>query len=323
MLKLDEFQFIDQIKQTTYNQSSLIKGIGDDAAVFRERVKNTVIAQDTFVDGVHFSNKTMSPFYIGYRVLAANISDLAAMGAVPTYYLVSVVVPKSFPNSDLIMIYDGMRDLASQYAMDLIGGDTVSGDQLVVSVTVIGTVDESKARYRHTAEVGDVVFVTGTVGDSRAGLHILLNDLDIQYKDYLIKRHQSPEPRVHFAQLLRKVNRVTLNDVSDGIASELYEIAKASNKSIVLYEDNIPVHHSLFQFPKEKQKEWKLFGGEDFELVGTVKKEKWLMVQRCADIANISVTKIGFVKELKDNLIYIKNKDKLTPLNKRGYIHLK
>src|SRR5690625_3253316 len=165
---MDEFSFIDSIKQPYYHQSGLIKGIGDDAAVFRQRSQDIVTAVDTFVDGVHFSRRTMLPYHIGYRALAANISDMAAMGATPSFYLVSITIPKTWESNELREIFEGMKLLAKKYQMDLIGGDTVSGGELVISITVIGYVNEKRARYRNLAKNGDTVFVTGTVGDSQA-----------------------------------------------------------------------------------------------------------------------------------------------------------
>src|SRR5699024_10384081 len=145
---MDEFSFIDSIKQYTYKQSSLKKGIGDDAAVFRQPSEDIVTAVDTFVEGVHFSRKTMDSFHVGYRALAANISDLAAMGAAPAFYLVSIVIPKTWPIEEIEQIFFGMKDLAGIYKLDLVGGDTVSGKELTISITVIGYVDRNKARYR-------------------------------------------------------------------------------------------------------------------------------------------------------------------------------
>lgn len=323
MSNLDEIEFIKRVKQQTYKQASLIKGIGDDAAVLREQSNNIVIATDTFVEGVHFTKDTMSFYHVGYRLLAANLSDLAAMGAVPTYYLVSIVIPEQELRNSVTLIYDGMDALASIYKMDLIGGDTVTGKNLVLNVTVLGKVDEDKVRYRHTAKTGDIVFVTGTLGDSRAGLHVLMNDLDVIHQDYFIKRHRMPQPRVCFSQSLHKLNRLALNDVSDGIATEAFEIAKASNKSILLVDDQIPIHDSLYQFSRKQRDEWKYFGGEDFELIGTVAKEDWLFVKECAKQAKVQISKIGLVTELKEKYVYIQNQGKIRPLSRRGYTHLR
>src|SRR5690625_1425133 len=209
---MDEFTLIEQIKQKTYRQQSLIKGVGDDAAVFRLYNKDTVIAVDTFVEGVHFTRETLTPKQIGYRVLAVNMSDIAAMGATPLYYLVSIVIPGSWDNESVKQIFSGMDELAERYALDLIGGDTVSGHELVIAVTIIGSVAGGKARYRHHAKPGDVVFVTGTVGDARAGLDVLLRQTKLPENATesiiypLITRHQRPEPRVEFAQQLKHID---------------------------------------------------------------------------------------------------------------------
>src|SRR5690625_1179857 len=143
---MDEFQFIDSIKQSTYRQALLLKGIGDDAAVYRADYHDVVTAVDTFVENIHFSQKTMNYFHVGYRSLAANISDIAAMGAEPKFYLVSIVIPKHVTDEQLQEIYAGMKQLAKQFDIDLIGGDTVSGEQLIITITIIGYVMKGKAR---------------------------------------------------------------------------------------------------------------------------------------------------------------------------------
>src|SRR5699024_12302840 len=116
----------------------------------------------------HFYEMTMSFFHVGYRVMAVNVSDLAAMGAMPLYYLVSIVIPKRYNEKDILEIYDGMSSFASLYQIDLIGGDTVAGNELVISVTVIGSVSDKHVPYRHNARVDDLVFVTGTLGNAAA-----------------------------------------------------------------------------------------------------------------------------------------------------------
>lgn len=320
---MDEFSFIDSIKPTFYQQPSLLKGIGDDAAVFRSSM-DIVTAVDTFVEDVHFSRSTMQPFHIGYRALGANISDLAAMGASPSFYLVSIVIPKNWTQEELSQIYSGMDDLASKYHMDIIGGDTVSGKQLTISITVIGYTNTNKARYRQHAKEGDIVFVTGTLGDSQAGFHILTNENNRYVdRDFYIDRHRKPEPRVAFAQALESLDRVSLNDVSDGIANEASEIAEASNVSIVLRENDIPVARSFYQFSYEQQYQWKLSGGEDFELLGTVAKDDWYVVKEAAEKTNTQLTIIGYVVEENKHPVYIEDNNVRKVLKKNGYTHLK
>ncbi|MDL4841947.1 thiamine-phosphate kinase [Aquibacillus rhizosphaerae] len=324
---MDEFDFIKSIQQKNYVQSSLIKGIGDDAAVFRQNYKDTVTSVDTFVEDIHFSRNTMLPFHIGYRALAANISDMAAMGCEPAYYLISIVIPKHWSEKDLADIYLGMKDIATENKMDLIGGDTVSGKELVLSITVIGFVDKDKSRYRSHAISGDIIFVTGTLGDSAAGLHILMNhEKETQEKfKYLIDRHRMPTPRPVFANNLKSISRIALNDISDGIANEAAEIADASKVTMNIEYNSIPYHDLLKGFDKDMQKEWKLFGGEDFELIGTVPKKDWDIVKKVAESTKTKVTAIGYVTDYTDsnpNVFLHEDKD-VSILDKSGYTHLK
>ncbi|WP_152657874.1 thiamine-phosphate kinase [Oceanobacillus sp. CFH 90083] len=319
---MDEFSFIDAIKPTAYKQSALIKGIGDDAAVFRS-TSDIVTTVDTFVENIHFSLETMDPFHIGYRVLAANISDLAAMGAEPAFYLVSMCIPKKWKQHALEEIYRGMDELASKYRMDLIGGDTVSSDCLMISITAIGYVPKERARYRSDAKPDDIVFTTGTLGDSRAGLEILLQGKEYKDKDYFIKRHRLPEPRVGFVLDLREIDRMALNDISDGISNEANEIAEASGVELTIIEEKIPVSDSFHQFSEAQQHEWKLSGGEDFELLGTVSEVHWPRMQEVASLAGTSVHQIGYVRKAEKPCVLIQSDGETKQLTKSGYTHLK
>lgn len=320
---MSEFEFIKEIKQKFYHQSNLEKGIGDDAAVFNHSNGNIVTAVDMFVEGIHFNQQTMTPFDIGYKSLAANLSDMAAMGATPKYYLVAVSVPTYWQTSLVKEIFVGMKFLAKKYSLDLIGGDTVSGKQLTISITIIGQVNNA-VRYRHLAKKNDIVFVTGTLGDSQAGLHMLKNNhrkyID---KQYYIKRHQHPTPRVIFAETLSKIPRIALNDISDGIANEASEIAEASNVSIHLKAEYIPVKKSLKQFTNEQQFKWTYFGGEDFELLGTVSRENWQKVKQVARKTNTQLTEVGTVCIDNPGKVYLLSREKHPAvLKKAGYTHL-
>ncbi|GEM05433.1 thiamine-monophosphate kinase [Halolactibacillus miurensis] len=329
---MNEFEFIDSITQGYYRQSSVIKGIGDDAAVLRHPYHDLVTAVDTMVDGIHFSKETVPAFYIGYRTLAANISDIAAMGAVPTSYMISLVVPKDYSDNELQAIYQGMDQLSRKYHMDLIGGDTVTGDQLVVSVTIHGLVEKDKARLRSHARDGDIVFVTGTLGDSRFGLGLLLDEykdqsyrdrLDKIDRDYFINRHQQPTPRVDFAEALKSLRRVALNDVSDGIASEAHEIAKSSQMTLFIDDDQVPVHQDMYSLPDELIHDYKYSGGEDFELLGTVSEQDFPFVVEAARRHHLPLRQIGYVKdsEQTNGQVYLKKQGTLKRLKKTGYTH--
>lgn len=324
VIAMDEFSFIDTIKQSIHKQSTLLKGIGDDAAVFDSYEKEIVISKDMFVENVHFAKHTMKSYHIGYKALAANLSDMAAMGAKPAFYLVAISIPRDWEMTEVHSIFQGMRDLADLFNMDLIGGDTVSGKELVISITVIGYGEKDRIRYRSLAQKGDIVFVTGFLGDSQAGLYILNHPGNYKERSYFINKHQMPFPRVDFALGLESLLRVSLNDISDGIASEANEIAEASNVTLVLEEANIPVHPAFDQFNPKLQYNWKMFGGEDFELMGTVPKKDWDKLLLIAERNNVQVTPIGYVtsKQELGSVLIDNGSNKMERLDKKGYNHL-
>lgn len=321
---MEEFSFIDSIRQPFYKQSSLIKGIGDDAAVLRNHYGDLVVSVDTFAEGIHFTRKTMSLEDIGYKALAANISDLAAMGAQPAFYLLSLAIPSEWKMEEIQSIVRGMKEIGDTFKMDLIGGDTVSSHSLVLSITVMGYVNPGRACYRSTAQENDVVFVTGTLGDSAKGLDLLLNpEQESEYRAYFEGRHQRPSPRVNFAYEIAKLTRLTLNDISDGIASEANELAEASSTDLEIFYENIPVHKALYK--DEKVDKWILSGGEDFELIGTVTRKDWPIVQNVANQTNVQVTEVGRVssKSNKEGQVWLIKDGVKTRLDKSGYNHFK
>ncbi|WP_099355420.1 thiamine-phosphate kinase [Fredinandcohnia onubensis] len=322
----DEFHFIYQIKPKRVAQSGLIAGIGDDAALFRPTPgMEQIICMDTMVEGVHFTSQTMDPFQVGYKALAVNISDIAAMGGIPTYYLVSIAIPKDWNETDLLSIYEGMAMLADRYDMDLIGGDTVSiAETLVITVTVLGEVEKGAHLLRSHAKPGDIVFVTGTVGDSAAGLNLLLhNGKEYSFTEpekTLIQKHQYPKPRVEIGRLLSTLQRVSLNDISDGLASETNEIAKASGVTLRIDEDKIPFSEAILNQYKDRALEFALYGGEDFELIGTMAPSDWDILEKKAKKHGYILSNIGTVSEGAPAVILIRGGES-HKLEMKGYNH--
>jgi thiamine-monophosphate kinase len=318
----DEFEFIKQITPKHPLHSDVIVGIGDDAAIIRPLDRTDVIAcTDTMVEEVHFSRKTMTPYQVGYKALAANISDVAAMGGRSKFYLVSLVVPSRWSEEELIEIYKGMEELAHKNQMVLIGGDTVSTTgPLVVNITVMGSISQGKNLKRSDALPGDIVFLTGTVGDAAAGLHILLNEKDSN--EYLVKRHQLPSPQGKAGVLLSTFDRVALNDISDGVASEAIEIAEASQVDLELDETLLPLSADILTYGQEQAVKWALYGGEDYELIGTVSADNWTELEQVLVENSIKVTKIGKVIPGVGN-VFLKRGESVNQLKKQGYNHFK
>jgi thiamine-monophosphate kinase len=289
MAGVDEFGLIRLLngnRQAAALQASngVVTGIGDDAAVLSVSPGSSlVVSCDTMVEDIHFTRMTMKHADAGYKAMASAVSDIAAMGARPRFALVSLSAPKRFEPGDLKELYDGLYECAGEYNVMVVGGDTTSApDKLTVTVTVLGEVEAGRALLRSAARPGDIVFVTGFLGRSAAGLDYLLSRrqdakdlLDVpSLLRGLIHAHQRPSAQVEAGLLLQETGLChALNDISDGLAGEAWEIAEASGCSIVLHEERFPVEAALRSYAETVERnpvDWILFGGEDYELVGTV-----------------------------------------------------
>lgn len=332
----DEFSLIKQWTRESLNKphsKNVSVGIGDDAAVFSVTNHMDVVACcDAMIESVHFLKKTMKPSDIGYKSVVSNISDIAAMGGIPLFALVTIGISPNWNPSECKEIYEGIHDALREYHVQLIGGDTVSTpDALHLSVTVLGEVEKGKALLRSRAKPGDIVFVTGTLGDSAAGLHYLLskddNDesMDVRWKEMCAK-HQRPTAQVIMGRLLQQLESMgAVNDVSDGLASELWEIAEASGVSIVIDEDQIPLSKSLNDYSRMIDKdpyEWAWSGGEDYQLVGTVPVSQLNHLKELCMDHNQIITCIGRVQETDQQLVrMIDRYGRERAVLKTGYNH--
>ncbi|MFO6498065.1 MULTISPECIES: thiamine-phosphate kinase [Bacillus] len=324
---MDEFELIHKIAPRSLSHQEIEIGIGDDAAVYHSKNGyQEIVCLDTMVDGVHFLSSHSTPAEIGYKALAVNISDVAAMGGFPKFYLVSIAVPSGWNDADIEAMYEEMNQLAKLYQMDLIGGDTVATNgQMVITVTVIGEIKKGTACLRSHAQPGDVVFVTGELGSSAAGLSFLLEKIpvkDERQAQYFIARHKRPTPKVEAGLICSRYQHVALNDISDGLASELNEIAEASRVSIDIYQDLIPVHSDLHTLHNGWE-EWVLFGGEDYELVGTISSDQWEHFYEECSKHRIPVCQIGRIRQSGDAQVFYHSGQDCVLLEKKGYNHFK
>lgn len=293
---LDEFVSIRHWTNRRQDDSwqrmrGVTKGIGDDAAsVDLEAAsdgisggKRLLLAVDTMVETVHFADCTMRDEDVGFKALAATISDIAAMGGVPLHALVSVSMPKRYGADRMKRVYDGLYACAARYGIAVVGGDTTSSpEHMVISVTLTGTVEAGEELLRSGAKPGDAIFVTGPVGMSAAGLHLLQAAggrpdsllADDPSLEVLLTAHQRPVPSVLAGRLLLRSGACrSLNDISDGLASEAWELAEASGLRLVLEQRLLPKSGSMCAYAAQAgvdPLEWMLYGGEDYVLVGTV-----------------------------------------------------
>lgn len=340
MPPLDEFALIRALtdnRQTGefLHSCGVVTGIGDDAAVVRlTEGRQLVVSCDAMVEDVHFKTVTMRDEDLGYKALAASVSDMAAMGAIPKFALVSLCIPAHVPQERVKAIYDGLYACADAYRVAVVGGDTTaSRGGLTLSVTVAGEVEADRALLRSAARSGDTVFVTGYPGLSAAGLHYLLRQQQ-EAHDWeeapdivqpLIRAHCRPVPQVRAGRLLLESGVCgALNDISDGLASELWEIAEASGKGITLFRDRIPVNENLQKYAAAVGADpwhWILYGGEDYQLVGTVRSGGAERVRRSLERAGIAFYPIGEVSERFHGVRMAAEDGSSAPLPKKGYNH--
>lgn len=257
--------------------------VGDDAAVLTvPSGRSLVVTEDMLVDGVHFSIGmaspgvyTTSPADVGWRSVAANLSDLAAMGATPIGITVALGLPADLLVADLEDLYAGMAECLAPWDMPIVGGDLCRSSVLTVAIAAFGSVHPHQVIRRSVAQPGDAIWVSGVHGASRAGLELLLHPAQGQGlgagdRQSLIQAHQRPQPRLdllpHLAAL--QADRIAGMDSSDGLADAVLQICRASGVGAVLERSRLPRPAAFATWPETEQGlEWTLYGGEDFELV--------------------------------------------------------
>jgi thiamine-monophosphate kinase len=293
---MKEFDFINVVKQFP-RAHSVPQGIGDDCAVITEG--DLLICTDTIVQGTHFDTDDF-PEDIGRKALAVSLSDIAAMGGTAKYFLLNVSIPRGMGSELVTGMIAGMRALAQKFRVDLIGGDTTSGEVLSLTTTVIGLPHSRGPVYRKGARPGDMIFVTGPLGAS-----------------YPSKRHLRFEPRLHFGKALLDLIAVNaMIDLSDGLASDLRHILEMSQVGATLEREAIPFAPELIRLPTEEALRHALSDGEDFELCFATSREEGLLLQRVGTIGGLKPILIGTCTE--DHGLRWSD---LTKIDEGGYEH--
>lgn len=285
---LGEFGLIDRLAADLAPQrADTLKGIGDDAAVLDYGGTPVVVTTDMLVEGIHFDLMYQPLKHLGYKAIVVNLSDICAMNAVPRHVTVSIALSNRFSVEAVEELYDGMRTACRAYGVDLVGGDTTASPRgLVISVTALGTAPKEKLVYRSGAKPGDILCVTGDLGGAYLGLQILerekqvfLADPQMQPqlsdKEYLIRRQLKPEARLDSIEYFEKAGLVptAMIDISDGLASDLMHICKASGTGAYLEEAQVPIHDEARMQAIEFRLDpitCALHGGEDYELLFAV-----------------------------------------------------
>jgi len=271
-----EFSLIEFIKNSQPNLPEHIEGIGDDCAVIKNEINEEtkmelVITCDTMVENVHFLRNAIKPYELGRKAAATNLSDIAAMGAKPEAMILALSIPKGLNNEYLEELIKGVNS----WGVPLIGGDTTkSPEHLVITITATGRAKSEHIKRRTDAKAGDTIYLSGVIGDSAAGLHAILNN-----KDYptLILTHNNPTPHIDVAiELAAKKNVHAMMDVSDGLASDLLHILKASGVAADINTNQLPLSESFIDFcinNNLNQTELAATGGEDYVLLFTANEQ--------------------------------------------------
>ena len=328
---LGEFGLIDLLSRRIPAPSArVLKGIGDDTAVLKpDQGKLILMTTDMLVEDIHFS-LLYTPFRsVGWKALAVNVSDIAAMGGLPTAATVSIGIPPRLAAGDAEEIYLGLGECAEEYGVDIVGGDTVkSPDRLVINITLLGEADPDRVVYRSGARPGDLIMVTGPLGASAAGLYALNNKIaagEGLVRDP-IQAHLFPRARIREGRALAQSGYVTsINDISDGLASEILEICRASGAGCKLDAEAVPYTVGIANMSRRAgvtPLRWALYGGEDFELVFTVKPGGADAVRAVLKEIGSSPVTVGMIVNSDQGCVLIENGRK-TELVAGGYDHFR
>ena len=294
--RIGEFGLIQWIRRAMPAGHGVRIGIGDDAAWVNNPTGSSLVTADLLIENVHFDLKWISLYDLGYKSLAVNLSDIAAMGGVAAYAILSLGIPGSFDSEKIDEFYRGVKALAQKSRVAIVGGDTNIANSLIVSVCVIGH-PQRRPVCRSGAKVGDDIYVTGTLGDSALGLK-LLRQGKRQLKDKhfakLISRHHRPTPRLGTGALLaRERLAAAMIDLSDGLLQDLGHVCRASATGAVIFNDRLPLSRAYRALAGKDGTIHALSGGEDYELLFCARRKNRGRIEKLPQRAHLWITRIG------------------------------
>ncbi len=309
-----EFSLIKKIyKKFDQKNPHLIQGIGDDCALFEAQLESNMtwaISHDTLHEDRHFFSN-MPPDLLGHKALAVNLSDLAAMGAQPQFFLLALSLPQLNPIW-LEKFLQGLHKTAHIYRCTLIGGDTTqskSNAGISIGITILGLVDANHALARHKAQAGDDIWVSHTIGLSRLALAHIWQEYTLEPQDFLICQNalQQPQPRIHLGQALLGKAHAAI-DISDGLLGDLSHILRASNVGAKIDIAALLTHPILKALPEDWQKKSILYGGDDYELCFTAPIHQRVSIEKIFENLKLSGVRIGCITKEKHLDVYIEHK---------------
>lgn len=332
--QLGEFGLIDRIKSKFQNQNSTtIKGIGDDAAILAASEKELLVSTDLLLEGIHFNLSYMPLQHLGYKAVAVNVSDIAAMNGTAEQIVLGLAISNRFSLEAIDAFFEGVQAACKNYNVDLVGGDTSSSAAgLVISITVLGRVDKENVVQRNGAKANDIICVTGDLGAAYMGLQVLEREKevflsnpdmqpDLEKYEYLVGRQLKPEARMDIIHELRDKNCLptSMIDISDGLASELFHLGKNSNLGVKIFEDKVPIDHDTFETAIEFKLDpitCALHGGEDYELLFTINPADYDKIKNHPDIHFI-----GHMHNDPTQHVLVTKQQTVVPLQAQGWSH--
>ena len=321
----NEIDAIKSLKEKFRSTSSdVYLGIGDDCAAIKAgENKLLLISTDSLVEGVHFTTSYFKPLEIAEKSVAVSISDIASMGGSPRYILSTIGIPQCSEQEVVEELLEGIKSACSRYGVELIGGNITGSEKLFLDITAIGEIDEDKVVKRCGSRPGDLVFVTGNLGDSALGLKLLESG---RKGPDIVNCHKVPLARIEVGKKLAEGKLASsMIDISDGLIIDLERITVEHNLGARLYTENIPLsdnYRSLISEFEQDAFKLALTGGEDYELLFTSPPEAREEVKGIEDSLYIRITEIGVVTEEK-KIELIDKRGNFLNYEDKGYIHLR
>ena len=346
--EIGEFGLIERIRWEVKSVSpNVLLGLGDDAAVLRVSEGMLLLATtDMMVEGVHFLKDLVSPYALGRKAMASSLSDIAAMGGVPEYALISLALPKETPYTFVEELYRGLQEEASAFAVEIVGGDTSSSSRIILALTILGEVEAGWYVPRAGSKAGDLIWVTGRLGASSAGFHALkagfrvkgqgnreitgpyIDRLNSEEREALAEAigvHLFPAPRIHEGRAVASMRLASaMIDLSDGLAKDLAHICRESGVQAKVFQGRIPLHPAAAIVGKTLGEDpfvYALEGGEDYELLFTSPLQPGVVEEALRGLAG--ATCIGEVVEGEESRVWLVQPDGSVRPLRGGYDHFR
>src|SRR5712692_749534 len=329
-----ESEIISRLRSIAQITDDVLVGIGDDAAVIRAADGRDLIACcDLMVEGVHFRSEWAPPRLLGRKALAVNLSDIAAMGGIPRFAMISIALPPRFGSDFVDELFGGLFEMANGCGVSIIGGDTSSSrDSLFIDVSVIGECESGRAVTRRGAKIGDRIYVSGSLGASALGLSLLEDgfrlddskDASDAIRLRAVLKHLAPEPQLRLGRAIGEARLATaMIDISDGLSTDLWHILEESRRGAVIHASAIPIApcvRSLASAAKGIDAlRLALHGGEEYELLFTARPEEQQRIAELSTVSGIEITAVGEIVERGG--LQLERESALEPVQPAGYEH--